>query len=520
MKNRTRNFPWRAKITPELGFKSKIFVVQHPENIKNTIEIPHIHTTTPPSFRHTPRYARPVPEAPTHPAPEATPSAHNVTLAQAARVWARVGLQSFGGPAGQIAVMHRILVQEQRWISEARFLHALNYCMLLPGPEATQLATYVGWLMHRTLGGLIAGVLFILPGFLAILALSLLYASFRDMTVVEGLFFGLKPAVLAVVVQAAMRIAGRVLQRRAMIAVAIAAFLALFLFNAPFPLVIATAAAFGLLMARLRPAWFPTSADADQAALADDSLLRDHIPEHARPSRARALRTLALWLTLWALPVLALFLTLGPEDVYTRMSLFFSTAAVVTFGGAYAVLAFIAQHAVEVEGWLLPGEMLDGLGMAETTPGPLIQVVQFVAFMGAHRDPAELHPLLAATLASVLVTWVTFVPCFLWIFLGGPYMEALRRSQKLAAALSSVTAAVVGVIANLALWFAAHTLFAELTTTHLGPIRLLTPTPTTLDPAALAIAAIAAILLFKTNLGLLRTLATAATLGILWRVVG
>ncbi len=454
------------------------------------------------------------PPAPERPAPTAPP-----TLREAARVWARIGLQSFGGPAGQIALMHRVLVEEQRWISQSRFLHALNYCMLLPGPEATQLATYVGWLMHRTLGGLIAGVLFILPGFLAILALSLLYATYQETPLVEGLFFGIKPAVLAIVAQAAVRIGGRVLTSRAMVGVAVIAFLAIFVFNVPFPLIILAAAATGLLAHRLAPAIFKPATDPHAALDSPPDLLGDALPDHARRSTARAVRTIALWGALWAAPIIALLALLGPSDIFTQQSLFFSKAAVVTFGGAYAVLAYIAQQAVEVYHWLEPGEMLDGLGMAETTPGPLIQVVQFVAFMGAHRDPGELHPLLAATLASVLVTWVTFVPCFLWIFLGAPYMEALRSSRKAAAALATITAAVVGVIANLAAWFAIHTLFRDVREFTLAPVRIPAPDLASLDPAALAIAAIAGVLLFRVKLSLLKTLATCAALGIAWRLL-
>ncbi|TVQ60187.1 MAG: chromate efflux transporter [Phycisphaerales bacterium] len=456
-------------------------------------------------------------EAPRHPEHPTSPRA--VSLREAARVWARIGLQSFGGPAGQIALMHRVLVEEKRWISQTRFLHALNYCMLLPGPEATQLATYAGWLMHRTLGGLIAGVLFILPGFLAILALSLLYASYQNAPVVEGLFFGIKPAVLAIIAQAAARIGGRVLTSRAMVAVAAGAFLAIFVFNIPFPLIILAAAGIGLIAHRAAPAIFQPPPSPHPTGTEPPDLLGDTIPEHARPSAARAVRTLATWGVLWAAPIVALLALLGPDHVFTQQSLFFSKAALVTFGGAYAVLAYIAQQAVEVYHWLEPGEMLDGLGMAETTPGPLIQVVQFVAFMGAHRDPGELHPLLAGTLASVLVTWVTFVPCFLWIFLGAPYMEAIRSSRKAAAALGTITAAVVGVIANLAVWFAIHTLFRDVRETTLGPVRVHTPVLSTLDPAALAIAAVATVLIFRVKLSLLKTIAVCAALGIAWRLI-
>jgi chromate transporter len=440
-----------------------------------------------------------------------------VTLREALRVWMLVGLQSFGGPAGQIAVMHRILVDERRWVSEARFLHALNYCMLLPGPEAMQLATYIGWLMHRTLGGLMAGILFVLPGFISILALSLLYAGFRDMTLVEGLFFGLKPAVLAVVVQAVIKIGGRALKNRIMYIIAAAAFIGIFFFNVPFPLIILAAAITGFIGHRFKPGMFLVIRLKDaNGAGDDDSLLGEHLGEHTRPSLARSLRTAAIWLTLWFAPLIVLLGALGPESVYVKQAGFFSIAAVVTFGGAYAVLAFVAQQAVEVYGWLMPGEMLDGLGMAETTPGPLIQMVQFVGFMGAYRDPAELNPFIAGTLASVVVTWVTFVPCFLWIFLGGPYIESLRRNERLSAALSAITAAVVGVILNLALWFAIHTLFREVEDFERWGMRVPVPDVASIDLAATAIGIIAALLLFRLKRGMITTLLLCAALGVIW----
>jgi chromate transporter len=431
------------------------------------------------------------------------------------RTWFLVGLQSFGGPAGQIAVMHRILVGERRWIGEARFLHALNYCMLLPGPEAMQLATYVGWLMHRTVGGLVAGILFVLPGFLSILALSLLYATHRDLALVQGIFFGLKPAVLAVVVHAVIRLGRRALRNAVLHAIAAAAFVAIFCFNVPFPAIIAAAALCGLIGCRVRPGAFPFAGHAPGATGGgDDSLLGERIPDHARPTMARAGRVLVVWLALWLIPIAILRATLGPDDVFSTQGVFFSTAAVVTFGGAYSVLAYIAQQAVEVHHWLAPGEMLDGLGMAETTPGPLIQVVQFVGFMGAYRDPGPLHPLLAGTLASVLVTWVTFVPCFLWIFLGAPWIETLRGSRPLGAALSAITAAVVGVVLNLALWFALHTLFADVTELRALGLHLPVPDPASLDLAAAAIGAVAALLLFRVRLSMLATLGVSAALGL------
>lgn len=390
-----------------------------------------------------------------------------VPFSEAVRVWNRVGMQSFGGPAGQISVMHRILVDEKRWVSESRFLHALNYCMLLPGPEAQQLATYIGWLLHGTRGGLIAGLLFLLPGFLAILALSILYALFQNVGPVAALFFGLKAAVLAVVVQAVVRIGKRVLKNGVMLAIAASAFVGIFFFDVPFPIIIVSATVIGLVGDRVRPSAFEIikghQAKSDGGASASpvaDALDR-YPPAHTLPSRARALRVLGVCLALWGLPIALLLSLLGAGHVFSEESIFFSKAAVVTFGGAYAVLAYIAQQAVERYGWLLPGEMLDGLGMAETTPGPLIQVVQFVGFMGAYRHPGTLDPMVAGILGSVITTWVTFVPCFLWIFLGAPFIEALRGKRWLNAGLSTITAAVVGVVLNLAIWFALHTLFAE-----------------------------------------------------------
>ena len=422
-----------------------------------------------------------------------------VPFREALRAFVRIGLMSFGGPAGQIAVMHRVLVEEKRWLSEERFLHALNYCMLLPGPEAQQLATYTGWLLHRTLGGLVAGILFILPGFLSILALSMLYAGWRDLTVVEGLFFGLKPAVLAVMVEALLRIGRRALRTRGRLAIAAAAFLAIFLFEVPFPLIVLGAGMAGLLPSR------------GAAPLGE--------PPRARPSWRRALLVAALGLVLWLAPVALLVAFRGEGSVFTQQAIFFSKAAVVTFGGAYAVLSYVAQQAVEVFGWLDPREMLDGLGMAETTPGPLIQVVQFVGFLGAYRRPEGLDPMTAGLCASLLVTWVTFAPSFLWIFLGAPYVEALRGNRALSGALSAITAAVVGVILNLAVWFALHTLFAEVGELHGFGARLLLPQWSTLDPFSLLIAAGACCLLFLLRLGMLKTLALSATAGVLVHVI-
>ncbi|HRQ72407.1 MAG TPA: chromate efflux transporter [Phycisphaerales bacterium] len=446
-----------------------------------------------------------------------------VSWREALRVWTMVGLQSFGGPAGQIAVMHRILVDEKRWISERRFLHALNYCMLLPGPEAMQLATYVGWLMHRTAGGLLAGTLFVLPGFLSILVLSLAYAAFQDSWAMETLFFGVKAGVLAIVVQAVLRIGRRVLRNWVMVAIAAGAFVGIHLLRLPFPVIVVGAGVVGLVGGRFAPGSFSVvgghgaNDDAESGLL--DTALGDSSLDHTRPSPARAIRTAIVWGAIWLAPVGALAAWLGRASVYTQEAVFFSKAAVVTFGGAYSVLAYVAQQAVERFGWLAPGEMLDGLGMAETTPGPLIQVVQFVGFMGAFRESGGLHPLVAGSLASVLVTWVTFVPCFLWIFLGAPYVEALRGRETLTAGLSAITAAIVGVILNLAVWFGLHTLFHETFTVAWGPGRVLLPRPGSVDWASLVVVGAAFALVFGAKWGTLRVLACAVALGFGLRAV-
>ncbi|HYD68528.1 chromate efflux transporter [Azospirillum sp.] len=452
-------------------------------------------------------------------APVRPDGGHGVSLGEATRVWARIAALSFGGPAGQIAVMHRILVEEKRWIGETRFLHALNYCMLLPGPEAQQLAVYIGWLMHRTVGGLIAGILFVLPGVLAIMALSVLYAAFGNVGVVQGLFFGLKAAVLAVVLEAVIRIGKRALKNRVMLGLAAAAFVAIFFFGVPFPLIILAAGLIGFTGGRLgHPAFLVGGGHgaAGGAVVADaDSLLGEATPAHARPTLGWSLRVAAVCLLLWLGPVLALPLALGSGNVFSEIAVFFSKMAVVTFGGAYAVLAYVAQQAVETYGWLKPGEMLDGLGMAETTPGPLIMVVQFVGFMGAFREPGALPPMLAGTLGGLLTTWVTFVPCFLWIFLGAPFVEALRGNRALGGALSAITAAVVGVILNLAIWFALHVLFRQVAEVRFGPMALDVPVPASIDPASLALTVAALLAVFRFKLGMLTTLAACSAAGLL-----
>jgi chromate transporter len=444
---------------------------------------------------------------------------HFVPLGEAARVWAKIALLSFGGPAGQIALMHRVLVEERRWIGEARFLHALNYCMLLPGPEAQQLATYIGWLMHRTKGGLIAGILFVLPGFAAIMVLSWIYAAAGNVGWVAALFFGLKAAVLAIVAEAVRRIGARALRNNVLRGVAAAAFVAIFFFGVPFPLIVLAAAAAGYLGARAGSRAFAVGGHGP-GPTAPETLLGDRIPAHALPSLRWALRISAVFGLLWLGPVFLLLATAGTDSVFSKIGLFFSQMAVVTFGGAYAVLAYVAQQAVENYGWLAPGEMLDGLGMAETTPGPLIMVTQFVGFMGAYRDPGGLHPMLAGTLGGLLTTWVTFIPCFLWIFLGAPFVEKLRENRALTAALSAITAAVVGVVLNLAIWFALHTLFREAREVAAGPLRFDLPVPASVDLAACVLAALALVAMFRFRLGAPVVLAGCAAAGMAWWAVG
>ena len=448
--------------------------------------------------------------------------AHGIPFSEAVKVWARVAALSFGGPAGQIAVMHRILVEEKRWIGEDRFLHALNYCMLLPGPEAQQLATYVGWLLHKTRGGIVAGALFVLPGFLAILALSWLYALYGDLGAIAALFVGLKAAVLAIVFQAVRRIGGKALKNTGMLLIAAAAFVAIFFFAVPFPLIIAAAALAGYLGDKNGLKAFaagPGHGSVGGTPVGDrDTALGDRIPAHARPSIGWSVRVSAVFLCLWLAPVAVLLLAM-PDSVYSDIATFFSKMAVVTFGGAYAVLAYVAQQAVENYGWLRPGEMLDGLGMAETTPGPLIMVTQFVGFMGAARNPGGLDPLLAGTLAAILTTWVTFVPCFLWIFLGAPFAERMRGNVALTSAMTAITAAVVGVVLNLALWFALHTIFAEVVAFESGPLRLDVPIVSSVSIPALLLTFGALVAVFRFKLGPLPVIAGGAAAGLLYWLV-
>ncbi|MDZ7907641.1 MAG: chromate efflux transporter [Gemmobacter sp.] len=444
------------------------------------------------------------------------------TLMEAAKVWAHIAALSFGGPAGQIAVMHRMLVEERKWLGDGRFLHALNFCMLLPGPEAQQLATYIGWLMHGVRGALVAGLLFILPGVLAIMGLSWIYAVYGDTGFVSALFFGLKAAVLAIVLQAVVRLGRRALRNAAMYAIAAASFVAIFAFGVPFPLIVATAALIG--WAGAKAGWGAFAAGgghggAGSARVEDALTLLGAESTLPQAARAGAFRAGLVALVIWLLPVGALLL-LAPGSVFADIASYFSKLAVLTFGGAYAVLGWVAQEAVGTYGWLEPGEMLDGLGMAETTPGPLIMVLQFVAFMGAFREAGWAAPLMAGTLGGLLATWVTFAPCFAWIFLGAPYMERLRQNTALTAALSAVTAAVVGVILNLSIWFAIHVIWREVIRITAGPLTLDLPVMGSIDMVAAALAGLALVAVFRLRLGMAATLASAAAAGLGLHLLG
>ncbi len=433
------------------------------------------------------------------------------------RTFAHIGCINFGGPAGQIALMHRMLVDERKWIGEARFLNALNYCMLLPGPEAQQLATYIGWLMHGVRGGLAAGLLFILPGALVMLALSALYAAFTDAGWLQAMFFGIKCAVLAIVVEALLRVARRALKTSAAWAVAALAFVALFFFDAPFPLIVLASGLAGLL---LGAAWFAGGGHAKGKGPEKGAL--DHAIDagEINPERrdiSGTMVTIGIWLTLWLAPV-GLIAVILPGTVWDDIARFFSETAIVTFGGAYAVLSHVAAHAVETRNWLTAPEMLHGLALAETTPGPLILVLQHVGYLAAARADTGLDPVLAGMAGAMLTLWVTFVPSFLMIFAGAPYAETLHTRPRLSSALAAITAAVVGVILNLSLWFALHVLFGELTVRSFGPVTLLMPDFATLNlPASLlTAAALVAVLRFKTGVAILIAAFALLGLGLQW----
>lgn len=447
------------------------------------------------------------------------PATSAIPMTEAFWTWCRVAASSFGGPAGQIAVMHRIIVDEKQWISERQFLHALNYCMLLPGPEAQQLATYIGWLMHRTAGGLMAGTLFILPGSLSILVLSVLYARFEDAALIQALFYGLKPAVIALVIQAVFRIGARVLSNRILIGIAAMTFIAISLFDLSFPAVIALAALIGFAGSRFFPEAFrievkASDGDSTESQRATSEAAVDNIS--ARSVWFESVRVCLVCLPLWFGPLVLLCVCLGEDSVFLQEGMFFSQAAFVTFGGAYSVLAYVAQQAVEKYSWLQPAEMLDGLGMAETTPGPLIMVVQFVGFMGAYRNPGPFSPLVAGIIGSAITTWVTFVPSFFWIFLGAPYIERLRGSKQLSSVLTAITAAVVGVILNLSMWFSWHTLFRDVRTWNKFGMHVQVPTLYSMNIASASIAVLACLLTFRWKQGMATTLAVSVATGVIW----
>ncbi len=436
------------------------------------------------------------------------------TFSEAIKVYLKIAANSFGGPAGQIAVMHKLVVEEKKWLGENRFLHALNYCMLLPGPEAQQLMTYIGWLLHGRKGGVVAGSLFVLPGFLAILLLSIIYAIWKDIGFVQGIFNGIKPAVLAIVVGAVIKIGKKALKNEVMVGMAVLAFIAIFFFKISFPFIVLAAGLIGFLGGKIWEEKFLVVNGHADIAGSEEGLI-DRLIQPTKPSLSKTFATAAFWFVLWLLPVAALLLAFGKDNIFTQQGLFFSQSALVTFGGAYSVLAYISQQAVETYHWLQPGEMLDGLGLAETTPGPLIQVVQFVGFIGAFRNAGPLDPVLAGVLASLLVTWVTFVPSFLFIFTGAPYIEHLRGNKSLTAALSAITAAVVGVILNLGTWFSLHTLFKTIKDMEYGWINIPMPDLMSLDGWAFSITVIAFYLYFKLKWSMLKTLGCCVIIGVL-----
>lgn len=424
------------------------------------------------------------------------------TFRELVRVSARIGCLSFGGPVGQIALMHRELVEERQWVTEDQYLHALNFCHLLPGPEAQQLAIWIGWKLHGLKGGLAAGLLFVIPGALVILALSILYGYAAHLTWFAALFLGIKAAVLAIVVQALLRVAGRALNTKFKRGIALAAFAALFLLNLPFPLVVLAAGAAGTIAAATRP---------DLLALKNT----DKAPKLAPRPWAASIRAILVGSLVWVAPMVVVFTTLGADHVLWQVGAFFSKLAIVTFGGAYAVLAYMAQQAVQGFGWLNAGEMADGLGLAETTPGPLIMVTQYVGYLAAFRAPEPFTPLVAGVIGAALTTWVTFAPCFLWIFALAPWIERLEHAHKLKGGLAAVTAAIVGVIANLSLWFALHVLFKRVGSIELGSLTISAPELASFDWRAAVLGALAAFLIFRLKWNIIRVLALSAAGGLI-----
>jgi chromate transporter len=423
-------------------------------------------------------------------------------FSEAFKVCFKIGCVNFGGPAAQIAMMHRVVVDEKTWVDEARFLHALSFCMLLPGPEATKLATYIGWLMHGVRGGLTAGILFVLPGALVMLGLSLLYALGQGVPAIDGALFGIKAAVLVIVVEALIRIGKRALKTSVLLALAAAAFVGIFFLALPFPLIVVAAAVVGYLVVRRAPGQLGLS----------DTVERVPPPAEGR-WRQFTVASLVGVLAWWA-PVTLAAIVFGPQHVLVSIGIFFSKLAVVSFGGAYALLAYMAQEAVQTYGWMTAPEMVDGLGLAETTPGPLILVTQFVGFLAAYRHAPPFSPVTAGILGAAMTTWVTFVPSMLWIFAGAPFVERLRANRRLSAALAAVTAAVVGVILNLSVWFALNVLFGHVEERHIGPLRWFAFDPLALDIKAAVLATIAATLAFGLHRGLVEVVVTMAALGV------
>jgi chromate transporter len=412
-----------------------------------------------------------------------------VSFGDALKVWTRIGLLSFGGPAAQIALMHRVLVDERKWLSEERFLHALNFCMLLPGPEAMQLATYAGWRLHGLAGGLAAGLLFVLPGALVVLALSMLYVALGSLPAIDALFFGIKAAVLAIVLEALLRVSRRALRQKSDWLIAAAAFVALYAFAVPFPLIILAAGVVGFFRSAGAP----------------------FLAAPVRVDLGQTIITVMVWLALWLLPVALILVAFGPGHVFSGIAVFFSKLAVVTFGGAYAVLSYLAQQVVQARGWLTTGEMVDGLGLAETTPGPLILVIEYVAYVSAHRFAGGVWGGIAG---AAIALWVTFVPCFMWIFVFAPYLDYLRSMPRLSGALAAITAAVVGVILNLSLWFALHVLFDKVTRITRPPLDIWLPDPASVNLFSLLLAAAAGLMLLKFDLGVVRTILISALAGL------
>jgi chromate transporter len=422
---------------------------------------------------------------------------------EAFKTWLKIGCINFGGPAGQIALMHRVIVDEKKWVDEARFLHALNFCMLLPGPEAQKLATYLGWLLHGVRGGLAAGILFIVPGAFVMLGLSLLYALGRGVPAIDGALFGIKAAVLVIVIEALIRIGKRALKSSLLLSLAAAAFIGIFFLALPFPLIVAAAALIGYIVARQAPGQLGLSGKVES------------VPPPAKDRWRQFAIASAVGIVVWWAPIAFAVLIFGPQHVLVSIGTFFSKLAVVSFGGAYALLAYMAQEAVQTYGWMTASEMVDGLGLAETTPGPLILVTQFVGFVAAFRNAPPFSPVTAGVLGAVMTTWVTFVPSMLWIFAGAPFVERLRANRQLSGALAAITAAVVGVILNLSVWFALHVLFGKVTEMHWGPLRWYAFDPLALDLRATALATIAAVLAFGFHRSLIEVVVAMAALGII-----